>query len=123
MIKNGITSSNVSLNKSNHEENEFYHKYNFQVSLYVFPYKSDEILVSAVGHKILVEAKQKKPKMIENGSKTSSAFWRNYFVPEEYDMTRLKYKVFEDGMLTICVPRKDSNNNIKPSTLIYKLDA
>ncbi|XP_044750444.1 uncharacterized protein LOC123310833 [Coccinella septempunctata] len=112
MIENNVNLSNSSLNKKNHtEENDFFHKYNFHVSLLVYPYVSEEIVVSAVGHKVLVEAKQKKPKVIENGSKTSSAFWRNYFVPEEYDMTRLKYRIWDDGMLTISVPRKDSANN------------
>lgn len=123
MIENNITSSNTSLNrKNNNEETDFFHKYNFQVSLYIYPYNSEEICVSALGHKVLVEAKQKKPKIIENGSKTSSAFWRNYFVPEEYDMTRLKYRIFNDGMLTISVPRKDSANNVKPSRLVYRLE-
>ncbi|KAL3280782.1 hypothetical protein HHI36_004014 [Cryptolaemus montrouzieri] len=122
MIENNLSSSTNSLVKNLNDDSDFLHKYNFQVSLYVFPYKTEEIVVSAVGHKILVEAKQRKVNIIENGSKTSSAFWRNYFVPEEYDMMKLKYKIFEDGMLTISVPRKDSANNVKPSTLIYKLD-
>ncbi|XP_045470412.1 uncharacterized protein LOC123677763 [Harmonia axyridis] len=123
MIKNEVNSSNSSLNKKNYsEDTDFFHKYNFHVSLLVYPYSSEEIVVSSVGHKVLVEAKQKKPKIIENGSKSSSAFWRNYFVPEEYDMTRLKYRIFDDGMLTISVPRKDSANNVKPSKLVYKLE-
>ncbi|XP_014204948.2 uncharacterized protein LOC106636913 [Copidosoma floridanum] len=77
----------------------------FQVQLDCMQFAPDEINVKVVDKYIVVEGKHEE-KQDEHGF-ISRNFTRKYLVPNECDIEKAESKLSSDGVLTICVPRKD----------------
>ncbi|KAG8039171.1 hypothetical protein G9C98_003478 [Cotesia typhae] len=78
----------------------------FSVTLNVAQYNPDDIAVKVVGNVIIVQAGDEYE--LDEFGTLSREFEKKYEVPEEYDVDEAKSELSSDGVLTIKVPKKES---------------
>ncbi|XP_015609636.1 protein lethal(2)essential for life [Cephus cinctus] len=88
----------------------------FELTLDVQQFAPEEVIVKVVDKNVIVEGKHEE-KQDEHGW-ISRQFVRRYLIPEQCDIDQLQSTLSSDGVLSIIVPRKESEPQEKKERII-----